>query len=84
MSAQKLNQGLSHMLGGQLLMPDRLLSPLTVSLLLLSVVKHYVQVLVHQMGWFLGHLSLPFRANLLSEWEMDVLMVEKLCRVGRR
>lgn len=84
MSAQKLNQGLSHMLGAQLLMLDRLLSPLTVSLLLLLVVKHHVQVLVHQMGWFRGHLSLPSRENQLSEWEMDVLMVEKLCRVGRR
>lgn len=81
MSAQKLNQGLSHMLGAQLLMLDRLL---TVSLLLLLVVKHHVPVLVHQMGWFRGHLSLPSRENQLSEWEMDVLMVEKLCRVGRR
>ncbi len=65
MSVQKLNLGLFHMLGGQLLMPDRLLSPLTVSPLLLSEVKHYVQVLVPQMLWFRGHLSLPFRENLL-------------------
>lgn len=63
MFARQLNLVQSPMLGDQLLMPGRLLSPLMESLLLLLVVKHCVLVWAHQMGWFQDHLSLPSKAN---------------------